>query len=77
MKRTALRMEITAKIRHEEGSYWAEVPSLPGCFASGHNLDELFESLREGIELYLSDGQPEGPEGPLKLTAAILSDTIG
>ena len=77
MKRTILSMEITAKIRQEEGSYWAEVPSLPGCFASGHDLDELFESLREGIELYLGDGQPESPEGPLKLTAAILSDSAG
>jgi predicted RNase H-like HicB family nuclease len=68
-------MEITAHIRQEEGSYWADVPSLPGCFASGHDLDELFESLCEGIELYLSDGQPATPDGHLKLTAAILSDT--
>ncbi|HST70608.1 MAG TPA: type II toxin-antitoxin system HicB family antitoxin [Solirubrobacterales bacterium] len=69
-------MEITANIRLEEGSYWADVPALPGCFASGHDLDELFDSLREGIELYLSDEQTElaTPERPLKLTAAVLSD---
>jgi predicted RNase H-like HicB family nuclease len=37
------------------GSYWADVPELPGCFASGDTLDELFESLQEGVALYLAD----------------------
>jgi predicted RNase H-like HicB family nuclease len=66
-------MEITANIRLEEGSYWADVPALPGCFASGNDLDELFDSLREGIELYLSDDDRR-PDGPLRLTSAVLSD---
>jgi predicted RNase H-like HicB family nuclease len=73
-------MEITANIRLEEGSYWAEVPSLPGCFASGHDLDELFESLREGVELYLRDEEKvdvSPPEQPLVLTSATLSDAVG
>jgi predicted RNase H-like HicB family nuclease len=48
-------MELTAKIRIEDGSYWARVEALPGCFASGDTLDELFESLEEGIALYLAD----------------------
>jgi len=38
-------MELTARIHVEDGSYWAEVPGRPGCFASGDSLDELFESL--------------------------------
>jgi predicted RNase H-like HicB family nuclease len=76
MNRSVLRMEITANIRLEQGSYWADVPALPGCFASGHDLNELFDSLKEGIELYLNDEQTElaAPERPLKLTAAVLSD---
>jgi predicted RNase H-like HicB family nuclease len=79
MNSLSLHMEITANIRLEEGSYWAEVPALPGCFASGHDLDELFDSLREGIALYLSDEQTElaTPERSLKLTAAVLSDAAG
>jgi len=71
-------MEITANIRLEEGSYWADVPELPGCFASGATLDELFESLREGIELYLGDearGATQSTARPLRLTAAVLSDS--
>jgi predicted RNase H-like HicB family nuclease len=42
-------VELTAAIHHDDGSYWAEVPELPGCF------DELFKSLHEGIRLYLAD----------------------
>ncbi|HEU4463297.1 MAG TPA: type II toxin-antitoxin system HicB family antitoxin [Solirubrobacterales bacterium] len=68
-------MEITANIRLEEGSYWAEVPALPGCFAAGSTLDELFASLREGIELYVAETSDEQAlEGPLRLTSAVLSD---
>ncbi|MGE5283003.1 MAG: type II toxin-antitoxin system HicB family antitoxin [Chloroflexota bacterium] len=48
-------MELTARIHIEEGSCWADVPELPGCFASGDTLDELFDSLHEGIALYLAD----------------------
>jgi predicted RNase H-like HicB family nuclease len=76
--RKVLAMEITAKIHREDGSYWAEVPALPGCFASGHDLDELFDSLQEGIELYLEGNGSEfgaHPEGPLQLTSVVLSDT--
>jgi predicted RNase H-like HicB family nuclease len=46
-------MELTVNVHLEAGSYWADAPELPGCFASGDTLDELFDSLREGIELYL------------------------
>jgi predicted RNase H-like HicB family nuclease len=47
-------MGLTARIQIEEGSYWADIPELPGCFASGDTLDELFESLKEGVALYLA-----------------------
>jgi predicted RNase H-like HicB family nuclease len=73
----ALAMEIQANIHREDGSYWADVPALPGCFASGTTLDELFDSLREGIELYLEENDREDPEvsdRPLRLTSAVLSD---
>jgi predicted RNase H-like HicB family nuclease len=48
-------MELTARIYIEVGSCWADVSELPGCFASGDTLGELFESLREGTALYLAD----------------------
>jgi predicted RNase H-like HicB family nuclease len=66
-------MELTARIHIEEGSYWAEVPELPGCFASGDTLDELFDSLQEGIALYLA-GEGE-QSGPLHVANATLTDS--
>jgi len=65
-------MELNARIQMEDGSYWADVPELPGCFASGDTLDELFESLREGIALYLA-GEGEH-SGPLRVARATLTD---
>jgi predicted RNase H-like HicB family nuclease len=38
----------------EEGGFWAEVPSLPGCVTQGETLDGLKANLREAIELWLS-----------------------
>lgn len=38
----------------EDGSLWAEVDELPGCFASGDDFDELWENLAEAVGLYLS-----------------------
>ncbi len=41
-------------VHPEDGSYWAEVVELPGCFASGDTWDELWEALTEAVSLYLS-----------------------
>ena len=65
-------MELTARIHIEEGTYWADIPELPGCFASGDTLDELFESLQKGVALYLAKGDRQG--GPLHVATATLTD---
>lgn len=64
-------MEVTAKIHREGGAYWANVEELPGCFASGHTLDELFESLREGVSLHLTG---DGPAPNVRVATATLTD---
>ncbi len=38
----------------EEGGYWAEVPSIPGCATQGETFDELFNNLYEAVEGCLS-----------------------
>jgi predicted RNase H-like HicB family nuclease len=65
-------MELTARIHTEDGSYWADVPALPGCFASGETFDELFESLQEGVALCLGDEDEQS--GPLQVATATLTD---
>jgi predicted RNase H-like HicB family nuclease len=38
----------------EEGGYWAEVPSVPGCVTQGDSFDELLSNLYEAVEGCLS-----------------------
>lgn len=52
--------------RDDDGSFWAEVEELPGCFASGHSLDELENDVKDAIEQHVAAlreiGEPV-PEG--------------
>ena len=38
----------------EEGGYWAEVPSIPGCFTQGETYKELISNIYEAVEAALS-----------------------
>jgi predicted RNase H-like HicB family nuclease len=38
----------------EEGGYWAEVPSIPGCATQGETFEELLTNLYDAIEGCLS-----------------------
>lgn len=49
-----MSVTCTVHVHHEDGGYWAEVEEYPGVFAAGDSLDELWESLYEGIGLVLS-----------------------
>jgi predicted RNase H-like HicB family nuclease len=45
----------------EEGGYWVEVPSLPGCFSQGETVDEALknsgDAIRSHVEALREDGQ--------------------
>lgn len=34
----------------EEGGFWAEVPSIPGCATQGETMEEIETNIREAIE---------------------------
>jgi len=38
----------------EEGGYWAEVPTVPGCVSQGETMEELLKNIQEAIEGCLS-----------------------
>jgi predicted RNase H-like HicB family nuclease len=38
----------------EEGGFWAEVPSIPGCATQGETMEEIEINVREAIEGCLS-----------------------
>ncbi len=55
MGETMQELNFTVRIHDDDdGSMWAEVLELPGCFASGSNVEELREAVVEAISLYLS-----------------------
>jgi len=48
----------------EDGGFWAEVPSLPGCATQGDTWPELLENLYEAIQGVLSVGDDATPSEP-------------
>lgn len=58
----------------EEGGYWAEVPSLEGCFAQGETVEEILDDMKEAIASHLEALREEGrpiPEGQEVLLATV------
>jgi len=45
----------------EEGGFWAEVPSIPGCATQGETFEELLANLYEAVEGCLSVDLDEIP----------------
>jgi predicted RNase H-like HicB family nuclease len=65
--------QLHVNVRHEDDSLWATVDEYPGVFATGDTLDELRESLEEGISLVLERPNGEVPTvtlQPLQLAPA-------
>jgi predicted RNase H-like HicB family nuclease len=56
------KIEFHVDVHEEEdGTFWAEVEELPGCFASGFSFEEVQEAVAEAIQLWLPDGIKLGP----------------
>ncbi len=48
-------MKIKAIIHEaEEGGYWAEIPSIPGCVTQGETFEDLLTNIYEAVEACLS-----------------------
>lgn len=53
-------MKLKAIIHEaEEGGFWAEVPSLPGCMSQGETMEELEANLHEAIQAWLQAAEPQ------------------
>ena len=55
--------------RAEEGGYWAEVPSLPGCFSQAKTLSELRHNIQAAVDLYLAESRRR-PKSPTKVKSS-------
>ena len=48
-------MKVKMIIRKaEDGGFWAELPSIPGCVTQGETFEELLENIYEAAEGCLS-----------------------
>ncbi len=58
-------MEYTVIIHEaEEGGYWVEVPSLPGCYSQGETVEETMKNVQEAIESHIEALKEEGEDLP-------------
>jgi predicted RNase H-like HicB family nuclease len=58
-------MQYTVIVHNaEEGGYWVEVPSLPGCFSQGETIDEAMSSARDAIESHIQGLRDDGQQIP-------------
>ncbi len=58
-------MEYTVLIyQAEEGGFWAEVPTLPGCYSQGETIEETMSNIKEAIEAHLLALRDEKEEMP-------------
>lgn len=50
-----LNMKLKVVVHEaEEGGFWAEVPSIPGCVTQGDTFEELLGNIYEAVEGCLS-----------------------
>jgi predicted RNase H-like HicB family nuclease len=58
-------MQYTVIVHNaEEGGYWVEVPSLPGCFSQSETIDEAMSSARDAIESHIQGLRDDGQQIP-------------
>lgn len=48
----------------DDGTIWARVPDLSGCYSCGDTLDEAKANIQEAMELYIETAKDEGIEIP-------------
>ena len=49
-------MAINFKVvlhKEDDGGYWVEVPSMPGCVSEGDNREDALKNIEEAILLHL------------------------
>lgn len=56
----------------DDGSLWAEVVDMPGVFASGSTLNELFEAVAEAVTMVMLDGASSSADARPQPPAAVV-----
>lgn len=48
----------------EEGGFWAEIPSLPGCLSQGETWDEIVANITEAAQGWLEAAKLQATSDP-------------
>ncbi len=69
------------KVHKEKDGYWAQGIELPGCFAQGKSLKELYTNMQEALNLYIeepvdSDDLAALPDDSIKTTKTIIAVAV-
>jgi predicted RNase H-like HicB family nuclease len=68
--------------RGEDGSWWVQVPELPGCFSWGETRADAARNAREAIEGHIEALQAVGedapcdPRGPISVEVVEVADSL-
>ena len=58
-------MRYAIVIEKAESNYSAYVPDLPGCIATGANIQQVEAEIREAIEFHINGLREDGSQIPL------------
>jgi predicted RNase H-like HicB family nuclease len=68
----AITMRDYVALIHREGNVWgAEIPDLPGCFATGKSREEIEERIRSAAAFHIEGLMRDGDAIPEPTSIAI------
>lgn len=60
----------------EEGGYFVQCPTLPGCYSQGETVEQCLANIKEAIELVIEDLAAEGSPIPSSGAPIITEVTV-
>jgi len=64
-------------IEHDDDGFYADCPSLQGCHAQGATYEEVWERIRDAVELHIQDrkasGEPIDPPRSISISTLEVS----
>ncbi len=71
-----MTQNVHVRVRFEDQAFWATVDEYPGVFATGDSLDELRESLEEGLSLVVAGRGSKQRHIRMSPLAAVSADGV-
>ncbi|MGH9784291.1 MAG: type II toxin-antitoxin system HicB family antitoxin [Terriglobia bacterium] len=63
-------------VERDDDRYYAEIPTLPGCYSWGHSYEEALRNVKEALELWLEVKKEAGEAIPTDDPRTIRNATL-